>query len=249
VAFSLGGGFRKLTLVGALAIAVVVLVVYFPAFRIGFYLDDWGYMESVGRLGPSAFALRSIDPRTPDFLYTYRPLQGLLLAIEYPVFGKDSTGYHLVHIGLHLVNSLLLWLIVRQLGQTHRTAFLAGLFFASYAVSSFSVFLPSAQDVLAAFFYLIAIWSWLTSLQTGSKRYYALTITAFVLGLLTKEIVATLPVALFVADRFFIKDTAPIAKLFRRYFLIVAVLLFYAVFEFNIQPKATLGGIYRMGHT
>lgn len=117
------------------------------ALGIGFYLDDWGYVERVGRMGPAEFILRSFNPLDPAFLYTFRPFHGMLTAGTYALFGANPVAYHTVHITLHLLNAWLLYIIVAQIAPGRRIAFLSALIYATLPVFSFAVFLISAINI------------------------------------------------------------------------------------------------------
>jgi len=227
----------KLVMVGVIVTSVVTLVTYFPGLRVGFFADDWKYQESIGRLGPWEFTVRSFDPTEPSFLNTYRPLQGLLLALEYPFFGKNPVGYRSVHILLHLANCLAVELVVWGLVRNYALTLVVGLLYATFPIYSMSVFLPSDTAVLATLFYLLAIWFWLIYLRATKRWAAGLTYCLFVLGLLSKEFVLTLPIVLFLIDRFFVNSGNSLTTLFRRYGLMAAILLIYIGFQFDIQPR------------
>lgn len=236
-------GFFTYAIAGVIVIAVVVFVTYFPALKIGFYLDDWWNLEDVGRMGVSTYIARSFDPNDTGLWPSYRPLLGTQIALEYLAFGNNSVGYHTVPTILHTINSILLVLIVWQVIANWRIAFLSGLFYGTIPIFSQAVFLPSAADPLMALFYLIAIWFWFQYLRTKNNGYHVFTLLAFVLCILTKEVGVTLPVTLFLVDRLLVKKRASVVVLLRRYFLIGVILLFYIVLELHIQPRTVnLGG-------
>lgn len=231
------------TITGVLVLVVIVLVAYFPALRIGFYLDDWWDLEEAGRLGVSQYIARAFDFTHPEFWPSYRPLLGAQIGLEYLAFGNNPLSYHIVPIAMHIINSLLLGLIVWQVLSNRRVAFLSGLFFGTIPVFSQAVFLPTAADPLMTLFYLLAIWLWLRYLKTKNNWYYGFTLLAFVMSILTKEVGVTLPVTLFLADWLLVKERAPTRVLLRRYFLLGIVLLLYIILELFIQPRTVnLGG-------
>jgi len=238
--------FKKMAISGAVMIVVVVLVAYSPALRVGFYDDDWMYFEKIGRLGPGEYVVRSFSLADPSFLNTYRPIQGVLFAVEYSLFGKDALGFRVVGTLLHAINALLVCLIVWALAQNPRLTFLAGLFYASLPIYSLSVFLVSAPDVYATLFYLLAVWLWLIYLQNGNRRIFVLTHLVFVLGLLSKESVATLPIVLFLIDVFLVGKSNRFAILRQRYLWMAILLVGYALFEISIQPRTFNYQVYRI---
>ncbi len=239
-------GMQRILIAGGVVIPIVVVVVYFAGLRMNFIYDDWKNLETLGRLGTGKFIERSFDPTTPSFLTAYRPFQGLLLGLEFATFGKNPFGYHAVHIILHLVNCLLIYLIVKAILGNFRLAFLAGLFYATFPTYNLSIFLPSAPDVLATFFYLLAILFWVIYLQNKWHWSFVLTHVCFVFGLLSKEIVVSLPIMLFLIDYFLVDGSHQVVVLSRRYSLIICILFAYVIFEFNILSRTFLYYAYGM---
>lgn len=238
---------RKLTLVGVLAIAAAALVTYFPILGIGFYLDDWAYLDALNQLGPARFVASFINP-TIHAYYTgnLRPLFALSFASQQWLFGTNAVGYHAVLVLLHLANSLLLCVNTWQVSLNRRVGIMAGLYYATLPVISGSVFLPTAADVQAVFFVLLAFWFWWIYLRTRSKWHYAGTLVVFVLGLSTKESVVTLPAILFLEDWLLVREKLTPMSLFRRYLGFVIVLLLYMPLLLNMQPGNLFATTYGM---
>ena len=233
----------KSTIAGIIALAAIVFVAYFPALKIGFYLDDWWDLEEAGRLGVSEYIAHAFDFTHPEFWPSYRPLLGAQIGLEYLAFGNNPLSYHIAPIVFHIINSLLLGLIVGQVVSNRRIAFLSALFFGTLPVFSQAVFLPTAADPLMSLCYLLAIWLWLRYLKTKNNWYYGFTLLAFGMSILTKEVGVTLPATLFLADWLLVKERAPARALLRRYFLLGIVLLCYIILELFIQPRTVnLGG-------
>ena len=235
---------KKLWVGGAFVLVLAGLDIFYGTRAIGFYLDDWGYVEVLGRLGTMDFAMRSFDPRQPNFLNTYRPMQGVLLAIESLIFGFNADAFHVIHIVIHSANAFLVGLIVNQWMPRPRMALLAGLLFLSLPVYSVSVFLISATDVLATLFYLIAVFSWIQYLRVGSPQWFIGTSASFVLGLLSKEFVVTLPVILFLMEILLFRRQSQIVQYVRRYSAFVLLASAYVLFELGILTQTTNFRVY-----
>ncbi len=223
----------RIVAVGILGIACVVLVNYAASLKMGFYTDDYTYLEYAGRLALPQYLVQTLDPRTP--FTTYRPLLRLLFLAEYLLFHFESSYYHLTQVLLHLGNCLLLFGIVWRLSGRWRLALVSALVYASLPVYSWAVFWISVHDPSATFFYLAAIWFWILHLQTGSKRYYLYAALALLLSLLGKETSVTAPVAFFLIDRWFVRGMASLGTLLKRYSGIIVVLLAYTALEYIVQ--------------
>ena len=236
---------KILGLVSLLAIGAVVLVTYFPALKIGFWTDDFGFLELAGRLSLPNYLTLYFDPRAQTSWY--RPMQGMQWWFEYLLFHGDPTGYHLVQILFHLANCTLLYAIVTKVTHKPRVGLLAALIYAALPIYSVAIMWLAVTDALATLFCLLTIWLWLGYLEKGGRRRYALTFLAFVGTLFSKEVTAPLPLVLFLMDRWLIaKPSTPKAVVWRNapFFLF---LLVYALLESN----AILQGVFpkNMGYT
>jgi tetratricopeptide (TPR) repeat protein len=76
--------------------------------------------------------------------------------IEQRLWGRNTTGYHLTNDVLHIVESLLIWIILRKLSIPG--AFLAAMLFAVHPVNVESVaWIAQRKNVLAMLFFLLSI--------------------------------------------------------------------------------------------
>ena len=187
----------RLHALGGIAIALLVVVAYFPVTQAGFVYDDFIFVESRAVHELSGIGDIWLTPRHIGNEGHYWPMVYTTFWIEYRLWGLDPTGYHVVNVLLHLVNSLLVWLLLRRLGVPG--AWLAGAVFAVHPLHVESVaWIIERKDVLSALFYLTAILAWLRSQETDDRRLYGLSFALFVAGLLSKSVVVTLPAALLI---------------------------------------------------
>ena len=117
----------------------------------------------------------------PEFAtWYYRPLIHIAHLTVYLLAGLRPPAFHLVNVLLHAVNSVLAFLIVREL-MTQETsvshgedigAFAAGLIFATHPVHSESVaWVSGISDLAYAAFTLSAFFSYIRGAQGGAARY------------------------------------------------------------------------------
>lgn len=187
---------------GSALLAALCFGVYANSFSGSFHYDDFHsladnpHIRSLANL-PAFFtdpAMFSADLEKK----MYRPLVLVSYALNYGLGGYAVEGYHLVNLLLHLGCSLLVWRVgMRLVGEG---AWLAGLLFAVHPLCSEPVnYLSSRSETLAALGYLGAL---LAHLKAGKGRQYrALSLGAFALALLSKEMALTLPLALWLVDR------------------------------------------------
>lgn len=135
----------------------------------------------------------------------YRPLTMLSYGVNRRLLGRlDPSPYHAVNILLHGANAALVCALVLRLfgAQRRLLALAAGLFFAVHPLQADAVApVYGRAELLAAFFYLLALWFWVRDPQTKPVTLnWAASLGAFALGLLSKETAITLPAALLLCD-------------------------------------------------
>ena len=226
-------------------IAVVVLISFFPSLTAGLFHDDWWFLEKAGRLSLPEYLRYYLDPQAQTVWY--RPVQALLFLIEYHLFKANGVAYHFRQILIHLLNSVLLYAILRSLGQNWRVALVAGLVFAGLPASSLAINWVGVPDPLAVLFYLASIWMWSVYLHTQRRFPFILTLIAFGLALLSKELSVTLIAVLFLIELLVIGTPFQIGALIRRYLPFVIVLAPYLALERYIQTNGWY--VYGAGYT
>ncbi len=237
---------RRIIAVSFVVLAAVVGIAYYPAINAGFRWDDWLLIETLGRLGPWEYLLRSFDFRQ-SFLFTYRPLQGAAWFIQYLVFGVNPVGYHFVMILLHAFNAMMLIALVWRISQRKRIAIMSGLIFASLPIYGMSVFLPATTDAWAIIFYFLGIWWWLSYLETKKEVYRVGVLVAFVCGLFQKETVVSLPFVLWGLDAFCSRISVNnFVDRIKPYLSMILLAVVYLVFRLAISANTSLSQIYGM---
>ena len=179
------------------AIALLVVVSYFPALQGGFVWDDVIFSEEP--VIHSVEGLRSIWLSPADIKNEghYWPLVYSSFWLEHKIWGLNPLGYHAVNILLHLVNCLLLWRLLDRLSVPG--ALLIAALFAVHPLHVESVaWIIERKDVLSGLFYLAAVLTWVRFDESPGPGRYALALVLFAAGLLSKSVVVTLPAALLI---------------------------------------------------
>jgi Flp pilus assembly protein TadD len=137
----------------------------------------------------------------------YHPLTMLSLMLNYQLGGLQPVGYHLVNVLLHTASVLLLFLVLRQMtGCLWCSAFVAAVFAVHPLRAESVAWVAERKDVLSAFFFMLALWAYgryVRKRTAGDRRAtgdYALLLLFFVMGLLSKPSVVTLPFVLLLLD-------------------------------------------------
>ena len=171
-----------------------VFLAYQPTWRAGFIWDDDSHVTK-----PALRSLQGLGRIWYDLGATqqYYPLLHTAFWMEYRIFGDHPTGYHLVTLFLHALNSVLFGLLLRRLRLPG--AYLAAGLFALHPVMVESVaWITELKNTLSGTCYLCAALAYLRFDAQREKRWYGLALGWFVLALLIKTVTATLPGALLV---------------------------------------------------
>ncbi len=131
----------------------------------------------------------------------FHPLTTLSHMLDCEVFGLDPRGPHLVNLGLHVANALLVCTVLSAYtGAWWRSAFVAA-FFALHPLRVESVaWISERKDVLSTLCFLLALAAYRRWTVRPTRARYGLLLAAFVLGLLAKPMLVTLPFVLLLLD-------------------------------------------------
>jgi tetratricopeptide (TPR) repeat protein len=177
-----------------LLLLIAVIFVYQPVWHGKPIWDDDAHLTPPGLRSSQGLARIWIEPGATQ---QYYPLIHSIFWVEYKLWGDTTLGYHLINILLHAFSALLLWKILRRLQVPG--AYLAAAIFALHPVCVESVaWISEIKNTLSGAFYLGAALVYLRFDRTRNWRFYFVTLGLFLLGLMSKTVIATLPAALLV---------------------------------------------------
>ncbi|MBI3995256.1 MAG: tetratricopeptide repeat protein [Nitrospirae bacterium] len=138
------------------------------------------------------------DSPNADF---WIPLTYLSHLATYQFFGLDPGRHHWVNLVLHLMNTVLLFLLLRRMTSAPwPSAFVAALF-AIHPLHLESVaWVTERKDVLSALLWFLTVWAYVRYTERRGWGRYGLVAGLLVLGLMSKPMVVTLPFVLLLLD-------------------------------------------------
>lgn len=190
-------------LVPVLFIAVVTWFALSPVLENDFTnLDDPKYVVDNALLTP--LTQERVTHFFKEFYFSnYHPLTMVSYMVDYNKVGKEPERYHRVNLVLHTLNTVLVFLFVFLLVGRIEVAAIVSLFFGIHPMHIESVaWISERKDVLYAFFFLLALISYVRYAQKGGKSIplYLLVVVFFGLSLLSKAAAVVLPVILLLLD-------------------------------------------------
>lgn len=177
-----------------LILVVAIVIAYKPVWHGGFLWDDAAHLTYPHLRSLSGLGRIWTEPGTTQ---QYYPLTHSVFWLEYKMWGDSTTGYHWVNIVLHACSALLVVKILRQLKVCG--AWLAAACFALHPIQVESVaWISELKNTLSGVLYLGALLAWLNFDLTRRNSNYIAALGLYLLALMSKTVVASLPGALLV---------------------------------------------------
>ncbi len=185
-----------------LVLSMLTLAIYWQVQRFNFInYDDNMYVTQNNHV-KSGINLQSVFSSFTDIkTANWHPLTMLSHMLDWQLFGNKAGGHHWTSVIIHILNTILLFLLLNRLtGALWRSALVAALF-AVHPINVESVaWVAERKNVLSTFFWFLTMlfYVWYAE-KPGWKRYLPV-ILCFALGLMSKPMLVTLPFALLLMD-------------------------------------------------
>lgn len=183
-------------------LAATVLAVYAQVVNHDFlYFDDvidvYGnpYVAQGLTLESFSWAMTTIEHAN------WQPLTRLSHILVADCFGNGPAPGLMVNVLLHLINSLLLFGVLRQMtGSMWKSAVVAALFSLHPLRVESVAWLTERKDLLSGLFWMLAIGAYSRYARSSRTGSYLVSLLFFIMGLMSKPMVITLPVVLLFLD-------------------------------------------------
>jgi len=172
-------------LLGVTAILLIGLLAFAQSLSM-FFLSDDLYLVSLAASWSNGY---------PSELFKhgggtefFRPLGGIALMLTSLMAGFNPLLWHIGNLVLHLMNSVLLFLLATRLTRDRRAAFLAAVLFTLHGTRPEAVtWVAGRFELISCLFVLIGLMSFVRYWETRRSSYYAAALFAMTLGMLSKE--------------------------------------------------------------
>jgi hypothetical protein len=241
---------KRFNIIACGIIAALVLIAYSNTFTASFHFDD----------NPSIIENATIRHITFDniaqIIRGVRPVIYLSIMVNYAFSGLNVIGWHIFNIGIHIANSIFVYLLVlwtlllpvfgkRYDGQAKWMALFAALLFGVHPIQTESVtYIISRTELLATFFYLATFLLFVKGAPTGKFGYaIGMLFTSF-LAMGSKEWAVTLPALLILYDFLFIAKGKVGPVLSRWYLFVMTAIPWVQVYNtLSLTAKGGQSGI------
>jgi tetratricopeptide (TPR) repeat protein len=168
--------------------------------RCGFVWDDAPYVSQNPQV-QAGLTREGFGWAFESYIGYWHPVVWLSHMLDCELFGLDPAGHHLVNIGIHTANVLLLFLVLWRMTGAVWTAGVVAAVFAVHPLNVEAVaWVSSRKDVLSTLFWMLTLAAYLWYARKPGVLRYLLVVAPFVVGLMTKPMLVTLPVVLLILD-------------------------------------------------
>ena len=202
----------------------LIFLAYCNTFHASWHFDDYPNIVNNPKIQITEFNTQALvrSMQHPGGAAYWRPLAYLTFALNWFAGGTEVFGYHLVNILLHSLSACLLFLTILILFQTptlrgkhsesvQSVALLASALWAINPIQTQAVTLiVQRMALLAAFFYIGGIFCYLKArlsrIRWQRSILFSMCLTAWLLGMASKETALLLPLTLVLMEAIFFHD-------------------------------------------
>jgi tetratricopeptide (TPR) repeat protein len=202
---------------GGLLLVALIFASYHNSLNVPFIFDDTDSIlqnQSIRHLD-TAFS----PPPGTGITVSGRPVLNASFALNYALSGTYRVGFHVGNILIHALAALTLWAVVRRTLQSsvfvgkfsQNATTLAWFISALWAVHPLQTesvtYTVQRAESLVGLFYLLTLYGFIRYAANRSWRWFLFTGLACLLGMGSKEVMATAPIVIFLYDRTFVSGS------------------------------------------
>jgi len=193
---------RHLLIMISLLLILAIIIAYGQVKNFDFVgYDDQEYVTENSHVQKGLTVEGIIWAFTSFHSANWHPVTWLSHMLDCELYGLNPMGHHWTSLILHMINTILLFLVLELMtGAIWRSAFVAALF-ALHPLHVESVaWISERKDVLSTFFGLLMICAYYRYIETLEFKNYLLVFIFLSLGLMAKPMLVTFPLVLLLLD-------------------------------------------------
>jgi tetratricopeptide (TPR) repeat protein len=226
----------------SLTLAIITSLAYSAGLKGSFHLDDYYHIVNNPNVHIQSLGWKDLQPVLTHSLS--RPVTNLSFALNYYMNRLNPFGFLLINLFIHILTVICLYQLIKltlalhsksanEQHQSKWAALWASLLWAVHPVHSEPVlYIIQRATLLATLFYLTAMLAYAKArLSQGKQRtaWYLAAAGSAGLAFGSKEIAATLPLAIILYEVYFLSDLDP-SKIRPRRVEIITLLLIFSVY-------------------
>ena len=231
-----------------LLIVLFTFVIYSNTFFNGFVFDDQLFIVD-------NFEMRSLENipsyfSEPSVGNLYRPVRSVLYSVTFFFWKLNPFGYHLNAILLHLLISVVVYLILSEIVLGKRFSLIASLLFVAHPIHTARVAnMTGGFDLLGILFLFWAFYNYVIFRKYDNKKAFVYSIILFVVGLFASEEVVVFPILALLYD--FCFSRGKIGNVFAKlksFWVYIVSLLFYFAIRLSVLGQIGRAEVYFLGN-
>lgn len=185
-----------------LVLAIITFIAFTPVIHSEFIsFDDNEYIFENSHVTSGLTLGNIIWAFTNDHLGNYYPLTLMSHMLDCDIYGLNPGGHHFTNLIFHICNALLLCLVLSRMTRNLWPSVFVAALFAIHPLHVESVAWASERkDVLSTFFWMLTVLAYIRYVERPAIGRYLATLAVFVLGILSKPMLVTLPFILLLLD-------------------------------------------------
>ena len=133
--------------------------------------------------------------------FMWHPLTTISHQLDVTLFGLDAGSHHMTSVLLHSLSAALLFLLLRKLTGSFWRSLIVAALFAWHPLRVESVaWVSERKDTLCTLFWILTLFAYLRYVRDATKQNYLLLFMVYLLGIMTKPLIVTLPCLLLLLD-------------------------------------------------
>jgi tetratricopeptide (TPR) repeat protein len=238
--FPTDGLFRQKAIV-CFALAAVTFIVFGQAWQFDFInFDDDDYVVNNPAVNHGLTLSGIAWAFTHFHAANWHPLTWISHMADCQLYGLQPGGHHVTSVLIHAATVIALFLFLLEMtGAFWRCAFVAAVF-AIHPLRVESVaWVAERKDVLSGLFFVLTIGAYARyARQPWSAARYGLVVLLFVMGLMCKPMLVTLPLVLLLLDYWPLQRTKPVSRLILEKLPLLAISAISSVITLFAQKGA-----------
>lgn len=185
-----------------LLLMAMILVIYWQVRDFSFiHYDDPEYVFENIRVQQGLTINNIRWALTTTHFSNWHPLTWMSHMLDAQLYGNNPGQQHFVNVLLHILNTLLLFNLFRKMtGNTLPSALVAGLFAVHPLHIQSVAWISERKDLLCGLFFFLTLSNYCNYSKTGARTSYGLALLCYILGLMSKPMIVTLPFLLLLLD-------------------------------------------------
>jgi tetratricopeptide (TPR) repeat protein len=138
---------------------------------------------------------------TATYMSNWHPITWLSHMLDVTLFGLSPGPHHLMSLAIHILNAVLLFILLLNITEHPVRSGLVAALFALHPLHVQSVvWVAERKDLLSTLFFFLSIISYVQYVKKNNIKGYFAVLIFFILGLMSKPMIVTLPFVLLLMD-------------------------------------------------